>query len=421
MGLDRAFSHLNRGSFTAQDFFADRIDERQAFREALVAVRQRLPVADLVTDLAAPRSNVLVFYGAGGIGKSRLSRELEEAARVRGGRSASVRLDFANGGLRDPEEILLRLRVGLAELGCPFVAFDTLLGIYWQHQHPQQSLSDYLRPRSWSQRIDLAGAVRDSVENLIGDVTDRATFGLVGVGRRLASASVSIIQERARHSRLARDCPRFTDALAASPEELLRYLPYFLAWDLHRAQNTDTNRAETPVVPVVFLDTWEDVHAASTARGSLEDFCALMSYHVPNALFVSPGLSLTPACVLSAAVPMRGLDLWLSQCLNHASTCSACCPTTTQMSTCVALSRSTGNQRYRTISDRSSSARLGDTLITLILPLTFSRICTVGVSRRRPNFSVSRFRSSSVVLCATSMRVIGTCYSPPRSWEASQP
>jgi len=217
MGLDRAFSRLNRGSYTAQDFFADRIDERHAFREALVAVRQRLPFADLVTDLAAPRSNVLVFYGAGGIGKSRLSRELEEIARGEGGRSANVRLDFANGSLRDPEELLLRLRVGLAELECPFLAFDALLGIYWQHQHPEQSLSDYLLPRSWSQRADLAAAVWDSIEDLIGDVTDRATLGLVGVGRRLASASVSIIQARARNSRLARDCPRFTDACLRVP------------------------------------------------------------------------------------------------------------------------------------------------------------------------------------------------------------
>lgn len=289
MGLDKAFEHLDRGNFTAQDFFADRVDERQAFREAVVAVQKRVSVADLVTDLAAPRSNVLVFYGTGGIGKSRLSRELEDVARLPGSRSACIRLDFANGGLRDPEEILLRLRVGLAELGCAFTAFDTLLGMYWQHQHPQLSLTDYLRPRSWSQRIDLAGAVRESIENLIENVTDSATFGLLGFGRRIGTAGLLAIQEHARHSRLANDCPRFTDALEAKPEELLRYLSYFLAWDLHKAQNADLNRAETPVIPVVFLDTWEEVQSASTTRGSLEDFCAMMGYHIPNALFVFSG------------------------------------------------------------------------------------------------------------------------------------
>ncbi len=289
MGLEEAFSPLRHGIFTAQDFFADRVDERQAFRDAVAAVGQRLSVTDIVADLAAPRSNVLVFYGTGGIGKSRLSKELENIARTSGSRSACVRLDFANGGLRDPEEVLLRLRIGLADQGWAFPAFDTLLAIYWSHQHPHLSLSDYLRPRSWSQRIDLAEIVQNSVEDLIVDVADKVTFGLVGLGRRLATISFLAIQERARNSHLARDCPRFKDALEASPEELLPFLSYFLAWDLHQTQFADLNRAETPVVPVVFLDTWEDVQSDSTARGSLEDFCALMVSHVPNGLFVFTG------------------------------------------------------------------------------------------------------------------------------------
>src|SRR5437899_2112862 len=65
----------------AQDVFTNRVSEMEAFQAAIdasspdeSAVR---PLAEVV-DPALPRRNVLVYYGLGGIGKTRLSEVLED-------------------------------------------------------------------------------------------------------------------------------------------------------------------------------------------------------------------------------------------------------------------------------------------------------------------------------------------------------
>lgn len=111
-----------------------------------------------VTDFEAPRTNVMVFHGVGGIGKSTLSRKVEAAltgAEHRppqwgapvwpGGRILPIRIDLARSASNDFERVVLTIRLALAELGHPLPAFDLALRRHWEHQHPGEPLEGYLR------------------------------------------------------------------------------------------------------------------------------------------------------------------------------------------------------------------------------------------------------------------------------------
>jgi hypothetical protein len=117
MGIGDAVRARRHGSaLSAQRVFTNRDDQVAAFfelHERLSTLARRSP--NVVLDLKAPRRNVLAFYGQGGIGKTRLSNELErrfrelELGKVRRG---VVRIDFSEPSARDPELFLLALRAG---------------------------------------------------------------------------------------------------------------------------------------------------------------------------------------------------------------------------------------------------------------------------------------------------------------------
>ena len=77
--------------------FVDREELIDAFWQALA--RQ---------DVSKPK--VLVYYGLGGIGKSRLRRELKERLREADPQPAWAEVDFGLPSLRDPETALFSIR-----------------------------------------------------------------------------------------------------------------------------------------------------------------------------------------------------------------------------------------------------------------------------------------------------------------------
>lgn len=119
----------------ATDLFVNRVDAVESFQMSLDYHIRAL--ADHEASLARPdRRNVLVFYGAGGSGKTELSRRLQEWVSSRripldwpdpptlDFDIATIRVDLHGSDSMDVGDVLLKLRSAAAGPARPFPAFD---------------------------------------------------------------------------------------------------------------------------------------------------------------------------------------------------------------------------------------------------------------------------------------------------------
>jgi hypothetical protein len=120
LSLRAAFTLGLQSTLAAQQVFADRVTEITAFDASLESLQRSLSVAELspVIDRSVPRTNFLVYYGVGGIGKTAFSQELENRFISHGHNGtnrtrAAIRFDFAEAAAFDIESYILRLRAGL--------------------------------------------------------------------------------------------------------------------------------------------------------------------------------------------------------------------------------------------------------------------------------------------------------------------
>ncbi|MGP3978989.1 ATP/GTP-binding protein [Streptomyces sp. 8N114] len=250
-----------------------------------------------VEDLEAPRTNVLVFHGVGGIGKTTLSRRLEAALADDGHRPAQwerpvrgdarlvpVRVDMARSAGVDFERLVLTIRLALARIGRPLPAFDLALRRYWEHQHPGQPLEEYLRNGGLASRY--GQALPQQLQSALGDVAQALALpgtigGLVG---QVTGSLVSALRERRQTVRALAGCRRLADLLEAEPDlEALSFYPHLLAWELAQLP------ADKRVVPVVLLDTFEDV--GDRTHRDLERLIQRVAWLMPNAFFIVTGRS----------------------------------------------------------------------------------------------------------------------------------
>lgn len=274
---------------SAQEVFTNRGQELEAFQQSLSAYAQsRRSIPSPVTEMGIPRTNVLVYYGLGGIGKTTLSRQLEqrfvseESEEL--GRRASIRVDFGEGGGFDLETFILRLRAGLALLSARWQAFDIALSVYWERAHPGEPLREFLEGNSLlhrvSQRVGLADQIEETVVSLIGELG--ASWAPIHISRRVANFLYERISRAVAERRLLADCPFFKPLIEAEgSEETLSYLPSLLAWDLEELQH------DAPTSVVVFLDTFEALGQRTTR--DVERLVQRTVFLLPNALFVVTG------------------------------------------------------------------------------------------------------------------------------------
>ncbi|WP_158718021.1 hypothetical protein [Streptomyces sp. NRRL F-2664] len=111
-------------------------------------------------DLEVPRTNVIVFHGIGGVGKSTLLRKIEAALTAAEHRPDQwgaptwtqsllpipIDLSRAASTGSDFERVILTIRLALAgALGRPMPSFDVALRHYWEHVHPGEPLDEYIR------------------------------------------------------------------------------------------------------------------------------------------------------------------------------------------------------------------------------------------------------------------------------------
>jgi len=276
--------------WSAQDVFTNRVSELEAFERSLSQISSSLG-DQLVTDLSRPRCNVLVYYGVGGVGKTRLSEVLDERFthwKLPGlaPRRASIRLDFSEAGSFDMESLLLRIRAGLARLEDRWAAFDLAFTVYWQRAHPGRPLQEFVREhRALGRLIDptfLIDQVTTTVSDLLTTLATPAILpvSLIVSGGRVAHLLYGYVKQAIDHHALLRDCPFFAPLIDAEADaDCLSYLPALIAWQLERMQ--------PPPLVVIFLDTFENV--VNRPSRDFERLIQRVIYLMPNVLFVVTG------------------------------------------------------------------------------------------------------------------------------------
>ncbi|WP_405539127.1 hypothetical protein [Streptomyces antimycoticus] len=157
-----------------------------------------------VEDLDAPRRNVLVFYGVGGIGKSTPSRALAEhlvnseghesdwsPLEPQAGRVVPVRVDLARDSGGDFESLVLALRLAAADLGQPMSTFDIAFQRYWDRNYPGEPLDEYLRRRTWFSRFPGSRSLSGQMQSALADAAQ--AVALPGTAGGLGRTSIAVV------------------------------------------------------------------------------------------------------------------------------------------------------------------------------------------------------------------------------------
>jgi tetratricopeptide (TPR) repeat protein len=277
-------------SLSAEEVFTNRLSELQAFRLSLEHQLREQAREPSGLALNEPRRNVLTYYGIGGIGKTTLSRRMEES--VRSGeilpdlpaKRSTARVDFGESGTLNLEAMLLELRQGLSVLSPRWPAFDFAFGLYWERAHSGESLPDFFRRNSphrrGVQRMDVAEQMQDFLADVVKEL------GMVWAPSRIALRLLSLTHEHLVQSQLyrtlSRECPFLEPLIDAEPNtDTLSYFPSLLSWDLANLQRRE------PSLFVVFLDTFEALSGRRTRTA--EKLVQRAVHLLPNALFVVTG------------------------------------------------------------------------------------------------------------------------------------
>ncbi len=288
----------NAVDLEARRVFVDRVPEQQAFDQAVAA--HLAMVRDLrfdSQDVVAPRRNMLVFYGVGGVGKTSLSRELERRHSA-GGPSAvadwpawqrgfktsvTARVDLASEAGLDLERVLVGVRVAVAALRRPMYAFDLAFKRYWERLHPNESLDEYIRKDTRISRVAEGLDVPEQISDGLKDIATAlgGTSMVVTLATRLATLVGSEVKRGIVVRHAVQACSRLPSLLSSEPDlESLSYYSHLLSWDLARVAGQ--GRRDFHVA--VFLDTFEDVLHGEQRR--FERLMNRLVWLMPNVLFV---------------------------------------------------------------------------------------------------------------------------------------
>lgn len=280
---------------TAQEVFSDRTEELEAFDLALDDHRRwhkdvwapALSANDGM-DLSISRENVLVYYGVGGIGKTALSKRLENklltAAKSQRTDAATFRWDLGESGARDFESFMLGLRVAIGELRRPLQAFDFLLAQYWASTHPGQDFREHIGRNTFygraARRIGLSQRMDDMLDAVGSTVT--SSSALFKSGADAAAGIFRAIKRGHVVRKMRKDSTYFERLADAEPSgDTLSYMASVLAWELSKMGGSKH------IDVVAFVDTYETVNTDSTRL--FERLFQRVVYLTPNILWVITG------------------------------------------------------------------------------------------------------------------------------------
>ncbi|MER7050109.1 ATP/GTP-binding protein [Streptomyces jumonjinensis] len=293
----RALFSSNDPSFDANEAFTNREHQWALVAGALEQHLRRTgePGFD-VEDLETPRTNVIVFHGVGGVGKSTLLRKIEAALTAADQRPAQwgapswterllpVRIDLARSAAAgsDFERVILTIRLALAGTpGRPLPSFDVALRQYWEHTHPGEPLDEYMRRTGLMGRF--ATALPHQLQTAVSEAAALLQLPGGATAGQVTGALAQGLRERRERARALAGCSHAAALLEATPDlEALSYYPHLLAWELGQLP------AKHKVTPVVLLDTFEET---ADRHRDLERLLQRLVYLMPNVLFVISGRS----------------------------------------------------------------------------------------------------------------------------------
>ncbi|MEU1668522.1 ATP/GTP-binding protein [Streptomyces sparsogenes] len=297
--LRALFSSNDPSAFDVAEAFTDRNSQWAVVADALEEHLRRVAGGSInVEDLEAPRTNVIVFHGVGGVGKSTLLRKIEAALTAAEHRPEQwgaptwtervlpIRIDLSKAASTgsDFERVILTIRLALAgALDRTVPSFDVALRHYWEHVHPGEPLDEYVRRSGLAGRF--ANLLPGQLQAGVGEVAAALALpGLVGsAAGQLTTALVSALRERQERARALAGATRTAALLEATPDlEALSYYPHLLAWDLNQLP------AKKRLTPVVLLDTFEDT---ADRHRDFERLLQRLVWLLPNVFFVIGGRS----------------------------------------------------------------------------------------------------------------------------------
>lgn len=214
------------------------MDRRFVDRESAVAA------FDTESHAIGDRTRVLNVTGVGGIGKSRLLRELRARTERRGLRTAT--LDLQLPAVRQHEDALAVLRTEFGKQGVRFDRFDIAYSVLWHKLHPQIKIG--LKDLPFANESDV-------LAQILGDSTGIPVVGTAVGLARLAERKVSSTKRRKLIN--GDETLRRLDDL--SNAELLDAVTYLFAEDLREYSAEESY--------VVFVDAYEALAPAPIAPG----------------------------------------------------------------------------------------------------------------------------------------------------------
>ncbi|MFD5412429.1 ATP/GTP-binding protein [Streptomyces nojiriensis] len=325
----RALFSSNNPAFDAAEAFTDRQHQWALVASALKEHLRRTSTPGFdVEDLEAPRTNVIVFHGVGGVGKSTLLRKIEAALSAAEHRPDQwgaptwtqqllpIRIDLSRAASTgsDFERVILTIRLALAgALGRTLPSFDVALRHYWEHVHPGEPLDEYVRRSGLTGRF--AEMLPQQLQAGVGEVAAALALpGLVGsAAGQLTSALVQALRERQERARALAGAVRTAALLEATPDlEALSYYPHLLAWDLNQLPS------KKRLTPVVLLDTFEDT---GDRHRDFERLLQRLVWLMPNTFFVIGGRSRLPWAdpALHGQLDWTGPTAWPGLALSSAA------------------------------------------------------------------------------------------------------
>ncbi|MCA0150416.1 hypothetical protein LCD52_16645 [Rossellomorea vietnamensis] len=149
-----SLSSFNKGRLSAAREFTDREEPTKAFMHALEQKEKN-------------RYKVLAYYGIGGIGKSRLLRELYSKIEALPSSNVIALIDFNEEKHRTPGEALIWLREEIRKKhSIKFTTFDLAYTMYWKKLNPQVSMKSNQAALPFLEEGGFIGEVIDQLENV---------------------------------------------------------------------------------------------------------------------------------------------------------------------------------------------------------------------------------------------------------------
>ena len=240
-------------------------------REGFITVLDRA----LADKQAKPLEHrVLVFYGVGGIGKTRLRKEFMLRLQHQHPELLTAALDLAMPQYHDVSNALAVLRQSLSrDYGVAFRTFDIAYTAWWKKANPTMALQVSSIP--FIEEGSLAALVLAAVVQLpvIGWVPAIARLALKG-------------ERAAAEWWTKRGQQELAELAEMEPADIIERLPVFWATDVKE----HLQRKETGAV--LFLDTFEALTGGERAEGRVhttDEWVRELVTHLPEALWVICG------------------------------------------------------------------------------------------------------------------------------------